>query len=650
MRARLPLFLAAAAIAGLVLPLRAEHRAVLVGVSDYAVLDADLRGPANDVALMAEVLIGRGVPVAEMTVLTSQPGLLPKGVASAAPTRAGILHALDDVAARSRAGDTVVFYFSGHGAQAPDTSGDEGGGHDEIFLPADAAGWKGAVGAVENALTDDELQVWAQGLLARGVRLIGLIDACHSDTGFRDIGGAGVARGLSPADLGIPAGAEPVPPGPALPPLAGAFVFLYSSQSDQRSYEYPVGDSGLWQGAFTLRLADVLRRAPEMPWRQVLAATSAAMVQDAARQVPDGEGPLLDEALFGTAAPPRHAVSAGKIAAGLLQGLSVGDEVTLYGAASGGPALGRVTLQRVAAQSADLPKGAPAEALWAEVSLPAAPPPLRLAAARRADAADGFDYAGWTAALGPRATATQNADLVPVLVAGGLALAGADGVLDPAGPGTSPRVTPAPGETEATALARMLDGAGHALRLQKLFSSLAGRSLTGRPPLQLSWQRRPARGAGPDCAAVLAAEPVDPARGLAPCDQLWARITNTSGGDLDVSVLYFNADFSITPVWPRHGLSNRLAPGEAADAGVQIGPAAAMEEIFVLAVPVVPGAARVDLTRLAAPAALRGAMGGAGWFADRLEAGAASAATRGFTGQPAALHMVRQLVRVGTAP
>ena len=47
------------------------------------------------------------------------------------------------------AGGVGLFYFSGHGAQAPDMSGDEGGGYDEILLPADASGWKGATRSVE---------------------------------------------------------------------------------------------------------------------------------------------------------------------------------------------------------------------------------------------------------------------------------------------------------------------------------------------------------------------------------------------------------------------------------------------------------------------------------------------------------------------
>ncbi|NJS40659.1 MAG: caspase family protein, partial [Rhodobacteraceae bacterium] len=293
-------------------PVLAEVRAVLVGVSDYLVLDADLKGPSNDVQLMAETLALRGVEPAAMTVLTADPSGLPEGVAVAPPLRDGILAAMEAVAAASAPGDTVVFYFSGHGAQAPDMSGDEGGGYDEILLPADAAGWKGSIGAVENAILDDELQAWAQGLLSTGVQVVGLIDACHSATGFRSVGGAGVARVVEEGALGIPQSVVPVA-GDPVPPLSGDFVFLYSSQSDQRSFEYPLGD-GSWHGEFTLRLAQALQGADQASWAQVLAAATESMVQGPARQMPDGEGTLLQAQVFGTgAAAARFPVAGGKL-------------------------------------------------------------------------------------------------------------------------------------------------------------------------------------------------------------------------------------------------------------------------------------------------------------------------------------------------
>ena len=206
-------------------PAMAEVRAVLVGVGDYLVLDADLKGPPNDVRLMAETLVARGVAPGEIVVLTTDPTDMPDDVATRQPLRAEIFTALEAATAASAPGDTLVFYFSGHGAQAPDMSGDEGGGYDEILLPADASGWKGSIGAVENAILDDELQTWAQGALSRGIKVVGLIDACNSATGFRALGGQGVARVIDESLLGIPDDVQPVAGNP-VPPLTGEFVFL----------------------------------------------------------------------------------------------------------------------------------------------------------------------------------------------------------------------------------------------------------------------------------------------------------------------------------------------------------------------------------------------------------------------------------------
>lgn len=616
---------------GWIAPVQAEVRAVLVGVSDYRQLEADLKGPVADVALMAEVLVARGVAAAQIVTLTS---------GGAEPDRAGIMAALADLAARSVPGDTVLFYFSGHGGQAPDASGDEGGGWDEILLPSDAAGWKGSIGAVENAVLDDELQIWAQGLLSRGVQVVGVIDACHSDTGFRAAGGKGVARGLGSAALSIPGVA--LEPGESGPELRGEFVFLYSSQSDQRSFEVPVGEAGLWHGAFTLAFAEVLRTAPAASWAQVLAATSAAMMQGPVPQQPDGEGPLLQAAVFGQAGPMRFAVAGGVVQAGLLQGLAEGAEVTFYAQPAGGDALGVAQLGAVSARVARLRGAVPEAAVWAEVTAPAPVLPLRLAAPMLADAGD---YAEWLAVLGP---GQAGGDLVPVLVGGALALAGADGVLDPQGAGSSPRVVPEAGETRAQALSRVTEQAQHALRLRQLLAGVAGRSLTGKPVLDLIWQRKAAAVAGDGCGTAGTAAVVDPAAGVRPCDQLWLTVRNVSGRDQDVSVLYFGADFSVVGLWPRQGLSNRLAAGESARLGMQIDPGSGgMDEVMVLSVPAAPDQARVDLTRLADPAMGRAFAGAAapveGWFEDKMRG---ETVMRGFSARPAALMMIRQPIRV----
>jgi metacaspase-1 len=625
-------------------PVAAEVRAVLVGVGDFRVLDADLKGPPNDVRLMAEVLVARGVAAVDITVLSTDPTGLPAGVAAGPADRASILSALDSVTGASSDGDTVVFYFSGHGAQAPDMSGDEGGGHDEILLPADASGWKGAIGAVENAILDDELQVWAQGAIDGGLQVVGLIDACHSATGFRAIGGEGVARVIDEATLGIPQDVVSVAGDPQ-PPLSGDFVFLYSSQSDQRSFEYPLADGATWHGEFTLRLAQTLRDAPTATWAQILAATREAMVQGPARQMPDGEGPLLDATVFGEGSgSTRWPVAGGIVDGGLLHGLAKGAELAIYTDPAGGEPLAVLTVAEVTARTATLDGVLPERAAWAELVNAPPPAPLTLAKPVRADPADGMDYSSWIAAL---PAAGDPADLVPILTGGVVALALADGVLDPQGPGSSPRIHAEPGESPAQAMSRVLGQASHGLRLRAALAGATGRSLTGTAPVSMTIERRAAQSRCKRGSARVSA-----------CDQLWLTLTNTGGKSQDLSVLYFTVDFEVQPIWPTRNLVNRLAPGETVQVGLQIEAdgAPGLEEIWVLAVPVDPAAPRVDLTRLATPQTTRdidpGANAMALWLESRLNDDLTDdeAAMRGFSLKPAPLAMLRQPVLLNPGP
>lgn len=650
---------------------KAEIHALLIGVADYEYLDADLQGPGFDVALMAQTLLARGVAPAAITALTTMPDApgMPDGMALGLPRKAAILAAMDALTDAAKPGDTVLFYFSGHGSQAPDTSGDENGGPDEILLPMDATGWKGAVSMVENALIDDELHDWASSLTARGAKLLGVIDACHSGTGFRALSGAGRARVLPPDALGIP---DDAPNAPATAPsaLTGDFAFLYSSQPDQRSFEYPLGDAGQWHGAFTLALTQTLRNAPGASWRQVLTTTRDRMQQGSARQDPDGEGPMLDQPIFGTgAATARFALANGVVQAGLLQGLAKGTRVALYAAAAKGAPLAELRLLDVTAGTAVLDLGTtalPANAAWAEVVEPAPPAPLRLAPVQRMDPADGRDYAGIGLAIaalvveGLVVTDAAQPDFVPLLTEGTLALAGPDGVLDPAGAGSSPRLMPRLDEDITAATLRLLENAAHATRVRAVLAGLgSGRALLGGPPVTMTIDRKPGAQMGAECARGDKSLPFDAKTGVHPCDELWLTLANTSGRVQDITVFYLAQDFTLTPIWPLRGLSNRLALGEAARVGLRIDSAPlnafATEEILVIALSPEGNEARADLSALATPDQMRATASGPLAMVARLMDPAPDDAsdagqTRSFSAKRPKLTLLRQPVFLRPAP
>jgi hypothetical protein len=242
---------------------------------------------------------------------------------------------------------------------------------------------------------------------------------------------------------------------------------------------------------------------------------------------------------------------------------------------------------------------------------------------------DGTVPADWTAALetavaeGLAVWAEHDGtDLVPILTGGSLALAAPDGILDPRGPGSSPRIRPQSGETPADATLRVIERAAHALRFRDVMAGLAGRP-GPKAALAMTIEHRPAPAAANGCGKAGPAQAFDAATGrVAPCDQLWMTLTNRSGKDQDVTVFYLAQDFTITPLWPANGLSNRLQPGESARTGLQIEPGTppnAIEDILIVAVEAMPGGARADLARLATPDRLRGSFAGVHPETDAIE-------------------------------
>ena len=640
-------------------PALAETHALVIGVSDYLHLDADLRGPANDTGLVTQMLLDRGVPAGNIRLLASKGARHADGVPIMSdPTRAAIMDQLSKLAVDAKSGDTVFFYFSGHGSQAPDMNGDEAGGYDEILLPADASGWRGAIGAVENAIVDDELAISFQAILDTGAQMVAVLDACHSATGFRALGQqAAAARYVDPVQLGIPADAKGEPSGAPIPPLRGEYVFLYSSQSNQRSFEYPVGDAGdpgNWYGDFTRALTRVLSVDAKLSWRQALQATTDSMSRNGpAAQSPDAEGTLLSEGVFGAAKrTDRFATQGDTLLAGLLVGMAEGAQVAIYDSLTSDQELAKATVSDLSANTAQLisTQQLP-DAGYARVISPGVPAPVRMASPVRARPVDGHDY---EAMQGMLATLVQSDalegvrwnskdfDLQPYWVDGTLALAGKDGVLDPHGPGSSPRLSMDGAEYPALAMSDFLERAARTSRLRRALS-LAEDGAAGGFSLFSTAVGQSVAIARAAPASDGCAEPDTDPQGqsgqqlhVSHCDQVWLTLSNVDLIAQDVTVLYVDRDFHVSVLWPDPGYSNRVAYGEAQEIGMLIqNPETSdgtrrtgVEELIVISSPARDGAPRTDLSALADPVQTRalGDLGGAlqSYFANALSVDATS--------------------------
>ncbi|MCJ8147573.1 caspase family protein [Shinella sedimenti] len=168
---------AAALLLSLSLPAvaAAADRALVIGIGTYANLPEKmfLEGPKNDVPLIEKLLkekLGYGADAVRV-------------LRDAQATRAAILSSIDEwLINGTQPGDRVYLYFSGHGLQVKDVSGDEEDGLDEALSTYDIVAGDGDW---SNVILDDEIDAMLAKLKDRAVTIV--IDACHSGTISRSL-------------------------------------------------------------------------------------------------------------------------------------------------------------------------------------------------------------------------------------------------------------------------------------------------------------------------------------------------------------------------------------------------------------------------------------------------------------------------------
>ena len=154
----------------------AEQRALLVGVGKYSVSGIDLPGIDLDLDRMRDTLLLIGFEDSQIRSLLDDQATA-SNVVSEFKTwlRDGV-----------ESQDRVVFYFSGHGSNIPDSNGDESDGVDEVLVTHDVRrvtrdGKRTLTGVVD----DDTIASLIADIPSTNIWII--VDACHSGTMTRDI-------------------------------------------------------------------------------------------------------------------------------------------------------------------------------------------------------------------------------------------------------------------------------------------------------------------------------------------------------------------------------------------------------------------------------------------------------------------------------
>lgn len=247
----------------------ATKKAVVVGINDYSPVGVggpDLAGCVNDARDMANTLVICGFSPANIRILTNQNA-----------TKANILRYLKWLLVGCKAGDSLVFYYSGHGTQVANFGPElEIDGVDEAIVPHDypAAGY----------LKDDDFKALFDEHIKPKVNLEVIFDCCHSGTGTRDFNA--FVTEAETADLRV----RMLPPSledefyavnrmlmdepmamRALVSVANTNHTLWAACKDaQLSYESNIG--GLQRGHFTYCFCKVLRATSGIITRKKLDA------------------------------------------------------------------------------------------------------------------------------------------------------------------------------------------------------------------------------------------------------------------------------------------------------------------------------------------------------------------------------------------
>lgn len=140
-------------------------RALLVGIN-YVGTPYELAGCINDAVNMQQRLQTYFPACKEYRLLTD--------TTATKPSRQNILDGLAWLTAGLKAGENVMFHYSGHGGLVRDTNGDEVTGMDSCIYPVN--------GTNIETIIDDELRTLLAAKIPTGSKCFVVIDACHSGT------------------------------------------------------------------------------------------------------------------------------------------------------------------------------------------------------------------------------------------------------------------------------------------------------------------------------------------------------------------------------------------------------------------------------------------------------------------------------------
>jgi hypothetical protein len=215
--------------------------ALVIGIDYLDDPNRTLKGAAMDGMRMKKLLEGAGYIVTFLS--DNSPNAI-------LPTLNNLTQAIINLFQNKVAGDTLVFYFSGHATYINDTNGDELDGYDELITTIDPYD---PISGNQTYITDDILKAIIQKELKTGIKVYCVMDACNSGTildlkyNYFDGSPSGVTNNQYQSETN------------------GQIYLLSSARDDELSGEALIDYGGgftTYGGIFTYAFLDVLQSYP----------------------------------------------------------------------------------------------------------------------------------------------------------------------------------------------------------------------------------------------------------------------------------------------------------------------------------------------------------------------------------------------------
>ncbi|BFG41166.1 hypothetical protein CerSpe_274400 [Prunus speciosa] len=228
-----------------------NKRALLCGVTYSHQHRYKLKGTANDVSNMKNLLTNTfGYPAECIRILSEDDPYAQDLI----PTKKNIENSLKWLVEGCKRGDSLVFYFSGHGLRQPDFQGDEIDGYDETICPVDFM--------KEGMILDNDINKTIVLPLKEGVTLHAIVDACHSGT-ILDLEHVYNRKQKTWINNSPPSGVRKSTSG-------GLAISISACEDDKMAADTTVFTKKIMNGAMTYVLTETVKRNPQITYGALL--------------------------------------------------------------------------------------------------------------------------------------------------------------------------------------------------------------------------------------------------------------------------------------------------------------------------------------------------------------------------------------------